>query len=593
MKEIEASIGRDSAARVTKPRRLYSRRPVWAAHGPFFLAAVVGAAASISHAQTAPPIGVVTPPPPTDLARPQAPLATNGAPLLIKAAPAEAAPPGGGAQIKLTIRQLELDGVTAYTHGELDPLYRPLIGRTVALADVFEAAARIQARYRRDGYILTRVVVPEQTVGDGRFRIRVVEGYVDSVRIEGDAGQATPLVRRYLDKITQRRPTRLQDIERYLLLTNDLPGIFARSVLTPEPDVTGAAQLVVEVGHKPVDAYATINNRGSDFAGPLTATAGLAVNDIGPFAGRLTATGLTTFNNEQNYGQASFEGNVGDEGATLRGFYSYSPSVPGSILTRLDIRSAATIVGVDANYPIIRARRFNLSINGEFEVSRDDTNSLGVAISRDRQTVVRVGLTTNYTDDWGGQDTASLTAHQGLDLFDPSHTGGVVAQSRLGGSPEFFKVTGTASRLQPLWSNDRASFGVLASFAGQYAADKLLALEQFHIGGEAFGRGYIPAQLSGDDALAGSLEAQLTGQEPIGPLTRQQLYAFFDDAAVWNRGTGQGWQALQSYGVGLRADLGPALSGQLELAVPYAPGRLDGAVLDRSVQVFFGLTARY
>jgi hemolysin activation/secretion protein len=544
--------------------------------------------------QAVPPaaLGVTTPPPPTDLAKPQATLATPAAPLVVHAAPAESVP-AGAANISVQVTGVDLEGVTAYAEGELDGLYRPLVGRTMALSEVFAAAARIEARYRQDGYILTRVVVPEQTVGDGHFRIRVVEGYVAAVEIDGDAGPALSLLRRYIDRITRHRPARLKDIERYLLLANDLPGITARSVLTPQPDETGAARLVVVVERKALDAYATLNNRGSDFAGPVTGTVGVGVNDIGPMAGRAEATVLTSFNDEQTYGEASFEGYVGDDGARLRAFISYSPSAPGSTLKPLDIRSYSIIGGVGVDYPLVRSRQTNLSFKGDFEVTSDDTDSLGQPISRDRQSVVRLGLNGDYADALGGQNVASLTLHQGLDVFDPSHDGGAVPQSRLGGDAEFFKVTGTASRLQPLWSSDRASLGVLVSFAGQYAADTLLALEQFHVGGEAFGRGYIPAQLSGDDGVAGSAELQLTGLAPIGPVTRQQLYAFYDDAAVWNRGATAGWQSLKSFGVGVRGDLGARLSGELELAVPYAPGRLDGASLDRGVQVFFGLTARY
>ena len=574
-------------------RALIPRAPLWR------LALIAGAALTTgapgSLAQAAPPaaLGIVTPPPPTDLAKPQGALEAPAAPLTVRSAPAGAVP-AGAANISVTVSAIDLEGVTAYAKGELDGLYKPLVGRTAPLSELFAAAARIEARYRKDGYILTRVVVPEQTVGDGHFHIRVVEGYVAAVEIDGDAGAALPLVRRYLDKITRHHPARLKDIERYLLLANDLPGITARSVLTPQPDETGAARLVVQVERKAVDAYATLNNRGSDFAGPIAGTVGVGVNDIGPMAGRAEATVLTSLNDEQTYGELSFEGHVGDEGANVKAFVSYSPTAPGSTVKPLDIRSYSIVGGVDANIPLVRSRRFNLSANGDFEVTTDDTDSLGQPISRDRASVVRLGLAGDYTDDGGGQNAATVTVHQGLDIFDPSHSGGAVPQSRLGGDPEFFKVTGTVSRLQPLWSGDRVNLAVLASFAGQYAGDTLLALEQFHVGGEAFGRGYIPAQLSGDDGAAGSVELQLTGLRRIGPLTHQQLYAFYDDAAVWNRGTpNQGWQALRSFGGGVRADLGPHLSGQLELAVPYSPGRLDGADLRRGVQVFFGLTGRY
>jgi hemolysin activation/secretion protein len=130
------------------------------------------------------------------------------------------------------------------------------------------------------------------------------------------------------------------------------------------------------------------------------------------------------------------------------------------------------------------------------------------------------------------------------------------------------------------------------SIAGQYAADPLLSLEQFHVGGEAFGRGFNPSQLSGDDGVAGAAELQLTHAVPVGPFASQQLYAFFDAASVHDRGL-KGWTDIESYGGGVRVDLGRRLSGQFELAVPYHGGRQIGARLDKGVQAFFSLTARY
>ncbi len=130
------------------------------------------------------------------------------------------------------------------------------------------------------------------------------------------------------------------------------------------------------------------------------------------------------------------------------------------------------------------------------------------------------------------------------------------------------------------------------SVAGQYAADRLLTLEQFHVGGEAFGRGFNPSQFSGDDGAAADIELQLTHARPIGPMTGQQLYGFFDAASVHDRGLA-GWTQIDSYGGGLRFDLGPHLSGQFEVAVPYRIGRQVGARLDRGAQGFFRLTARF
>jgi hemolysin activation/secretion protein len=531
-------------------------------------------------------------PPPTDLTQPQAPLMTPSEPLVIRPQAGGVAP-AGAENIQVKVADITLDGVTAYAPGALDGLFRPLVGRTIALSQLFEAARRIEARYRRDGYLLTRVVVPEQSVADGRFHIRVVEGYVAEVQITGDAGDALPLVRRYLDKITQHRPARLRDVERYLLLANDLPGISAKAVLTTDPDNLGAARLVVAVTRKAVDAFATVNNHGSVFAGPETGSVGLSLNAVGPMAGRVAGTYFTTFNDEQQYGEIQISGHVGDEGATLRAWANDSPSHPGSIFKPADIDSLSIVFGAGANYPVIRSRRIDLSLDADFEATEDTTRVLGVLVSRDVARIVRLGVSGDYHDDWQGVTSATLTYSQGLDLPGASHDGGSVPQSRLGGRSDFSKVTLQVSRLQPLYQAGPTSLALQVSAAAQYAGDRLLALEQFQIGGEQYGRDYNPGQLAGDNGAGIDAELQLTGLNPIGPVSRHQLYVFYDAAAVRDRDTPGPWSALASYGAGVRADIGPHLSGQLEVAVPYSPGRLNGAVHDRGAEVLFSLTARY
>lgn len=551
------------------------------------LAAVI---ASGAQAQVAP--SNVLPPPPADLTRPLAPLATPSPPLVIHPG-SDGSAPAGAADIQVQVTSISVDGVSAYPAGALDPLWRGLVGRKAPLSELFAAAQRIQARYRADGYVLTRVVVPEQNVANGAFHIRVVEGFVSDVEITGDAGDAQPLVRRYLDKITRSRPARLADIERYLLLANDLPGISARAVLTSEPDSTGGARMVVALSRKPLDAFATLNNEGSDFAGPLTGTLGLAVNGLGPGDTRVAGTFFSTLNSEQQFGELSIETRVGSEGGAVRVWGSSSPSAPGSIFAPLDIRSLSTVVGIGASYPLVRSRRLDLSVQGSFEVTDDSTRTLGQLASVDRSRIFRLGLTGDVTDDWGGVTSGSVTLHQGLDGLGATHDGGPIPQSRLGAPAGFFKVTATASRLQPLYAGRDSTLALQLSAAGQYAADNLLSLEQFHIGGDSFGRGFNPAQFSGDDGVGASAELQFTEYRRLGPISRYQLYAFYDAARVGDRDASGPWQGLQSVGGGVRADIGPRLSAQVEVADPFSPGRLDGTRLDKGPQVLFRLTARY
>ena len=81
-------------------------------------------------------------------------------------------------------------------------------------------------------------------------------------RADGDIGAASQLVLAMLKHLTSPRPVNNADLERYLLLANDIPGVSAQAVLrrvSPEP---GAVELVAKVARKPFSAQFQFDNRG-------------------------------------------------------------------------------------------------------------------------------------------------------------------------------------------------------------------------------------------------------------------------------------------------------------------------------------------
>jgi hemolysin activation/secretion protein len=537
---------------------------------------------------SAPP-GAVQPAPPVDLARPSAPIRAPAPPLVIRPGPSAVAPPEAE-KVVTTVTSIQLDGVTAYLPGTLEPYYAGLVGHSVPIAALYSAARRIEARYRKEGYVLARVIVPEQAVGDGRFTLRVVEGYVGAVQVSGGSEKSQRLVHRFLDHLTVKQPVRERDLERYLLIANDVPGIATHAVLTPDQGQVGAAALVVEIVEKPVDGYITLDNHGSVFTGPINGAIDVGINDIGGHGGRFEALGFTTFNQEQKYGQLSYQGQVGSEGARLRAYAAYGPSVPGSSLRPLDIHSRSTLFGVAGSYPLIRSRAVSATVNAALEVTNDQQDILGTAFSRDRQRILRLGVLATGVDSRGAT-TAGVTLHKGLDILDASSNLDAVPQSRADGAVDFFKVTATLSRSQTLVAANSNSLSLFGSLAAQKSASRLLALEQFRVGGDSFGRGYIPGEISGDDGVGASAELQFTGTTPLRSLSHYQLYAFYDYGAARNHGAA--WQDLQSAGGGVRVDFLGRFSADFYGAVPFSRGRTEAVGRNRSLHAFFRLNARY
>jgi hemolysin activation/secretion protein len=190
--------------------------------------------------------------------------------------------PPGAEKIKFELRELIIEGATVYSPEELREFYAELIGTEVSVARLFAVAKQIQQKYRDDGYPLTRVIIEEQTIRDGLFRLRVIEGFINRIKIQGDIGPVSQRVQAYLEKIIGRRPVREQDIERYLLLAGDIPGVTAVGTYKRDEGDTGASELVVIVKRKPFDTFMLANNRGSRFTGTRRAAVSVQENASTP-----------------------------------------------------------------------------------------------------------------------------------------------------------------------------------------------------------------------------------------------------------------------------------------------------------------------
>src|ERR1700712_5163115 len=152
-----------------------------------------------------------------------------------------------GDALHFTLTAVVIEGNTVFRAGELEALYKPLIGKDIPLNRVFQLRDAITAKYRSDGFILSQAVIPPQKLANGIVHINVVEGYIDSVEVQGKVADTRALISRTASVVIKSRPLRESALERYVLLISDIPGITVRTVIKPSKDKSGAADLVVLV----------------------------------------------------------------------------------------------------------------------------------------------------------------------------------------------------------------------------------------------------------------------------------------------------------------------------------------------------------
>ena len=116
-------------------------------------------------------------------------------PVRREAAPPPAAPPAGEA-VRFTVREIRFTESAILPAEALAELAGPYTGREVSLAELRELTARIDAAYRERRVVTARAVIPPQDVSDGVVDIRLVEGRVGEIAVEGNASTDAEFITR-------------------------------------------------------------------------------------------------------------------------------------------------------------------------------------------------------------------------------------------------------------------------------------------------------------------------------------------------------------------------------------------------------------
>ncbi|MCD8571639.1 MAG: BamA/TamA family outer membrane protein [Alphaproteobacteria bacterium] len=505
--------------------------------------------------------------------------------------------PEGAENIKFVLKDVMIEGASVYSPETLEAMYASQLGSTVSLADMYVLANDMTNRYRNNGYILTQVIIPPQTIDGGRIKFQVVEGYVNAVTVIGDETYgALGQIRDYAEKIKTDQALNVDDLERYLLLINDLPGVEARSVLSPSPTQVGAAELQIFVERDLYEAYLGIDNFGSRYLGPVQGTAVGSLNSYFRNNEKITLQAVYAPSPEAHpelaFGSLIYSQPITDEGTTLELIGSYTATNPGYTLEQFDVEGRSKFASVKVEHPLIRSRSANLYAHLGFDWRNVTTTNNIEADRKDDIRALRLGGRAEAMDTFFGSaaiNSLSLEMGQGLEILGSSDDN-TPNLSRAQGRADFTKFEGEIQRLQKL-TND---VNLLLGARGQYSADALLSSEEFGVGGINYGRGFDSSEIVGDQGFAGKVEVQWKEPVNLDLFQTYQLYGFFDAGRTFNEDattSSQKTDTVTSTGFGMRADFMENTKMGLAVALPL--NRDVETQGDQGPRVYFNLSRAF
>ncbi|MDZ4202556.1 MAG: ShlB/FhaC/HecB family hemolysin secretion/activation protein [Gallionella sp.] len=480
----------------------------------------------------------------------------------------------GGA--KVTPKSFKITGSTAFSESELQALVAPWVGKEQSLSDLERAAAEISRHYRDRGYFVARAYLPAQDISAGVVQIAILEGHIGKVKVNvsGD-GWLDEQVVQSLVSASAGEGTIVQDsqLERGLLLSNDLSGVKVSSTLVPGATV-GTSDLVVDAEQTgAVDGNVDIDTFGNRFTGQIRVGGTLNVNSPLKMGDQLSARVMTT-GSGMHYGRLSYTLPVGTAGTKVGGAYSAMRYTLGREFSALNATGDAQVASLYALHRFVRSRNFNLYGTVGYDQKKMQNDVGGITTSVIGDDIFSVGIS--------GDSRDSLIGGGGMNSFSASYASGRVD---LSGWPanQVFDAAGpqTAGSYNKFNYNiarmQRVDDGLalFASLTGQIASRNLESSSRFSLGGANGVRAYPQGEGSGDQGYLLNVEvrkdmgdAGYGNMQMVGFVDMGHIQLYKSSWAGW-QGTNpalQGAYNLAGAGIGLNLDVAENYSFRSYLA---------------------------
>ncbi len=506
--------------------------------------------------------------------------------------PYEPEQPENAGDIAFSLSSVTLDGASTISAASLAPLYAAKVGKTVKLSEIFEIARAITRRYADEGYPLSLAYVPTQEIENGAVRIRVLEGFIGEIAVEGAPRGAEQRLRKLGEKIKADRPLRARTLERYLLLANDIPGVAVTGVLARGASPDAGVKMTLVAKTKRIAASANINNRASRAVGREQVIGRAAISNLATGVDQIGLSTVQSLNADELsvYG-GKYSTVLNAEGLALNLAATRSEAAPGVPFLRvLGFQTQGWTAGAGLSYPLILTRDVKLGVAGMINW-KEFRSAFGVTPNTlDRLWTTDFDLSLSVKDAWDGVNAVGVSVSKGWDIFDVTEAGSPLA-SRAGAGGEFFALGAEIARIQRL--TDWADMTI--AIKAQTADGPLLSSEQCGFGGGGFGRGYDPFEIAGDRCVVGLVELRASPDFLAGKHFKAQPFVSFDAGAAQQKGAlavGEDRNAtLYSLAAGARLSLTRHVAASAEIGVP-----LKGVVAqegDDDPRFFFTLEAKY
>ncbi|CAN1523114.1 FhaC Hemolysin activation/secretion protein [Methylophilaceae bacterium] len=404
------------------------------------------------------------------------------------------AQPSPSDDVRVTISHFTFTGNVTFSQEVLHAAIADAENKPLNFGELMAVVDKVEAVYKKAGFFLAQAYLPPQKIKDGTIEISVSEGLIGQSRLEGESRIKPKVVFAYLDQLPKGAAVKLTEIERQILLINDLAGSRATLDLQSS-DEAGKTDIVIAQKQDPlITGRVELNNHGMQSTGKNRTGVFLNMNSPLKRGDRLNANWVRSENGDlASYG-LNYDLPIGAQGFHINAGTSLSQYSLGGDFASLQASGTVRTYHVGTSYSVLRSRNTNLVFR--LDAAHNDLQDNFKASDQylDKfSNVITAGANLDWLDEWlgGGSNRAEVTLSAGkLNLG-----AAALAQDTNFTDGRYGKALLTLQRDQTITT----SVMLQAQALHQIALKNLDSSEKFSIGGPTTLPGYASGEASGDE----------------------------------------------------------------------------------------------
>ncbi|MBE9053029.1 ShlB/FhaC/HecB family hemolysin secretion/activation protein [Nostocales cyanobacterium LEGE 11386] len=473
--------------------------------------------------------------------------------------------------VSIQVEKIQVTGSTIFDAEILNAITKPVEGRSVTLEELRKVADAITQLYLNQSYITSRAILVDQTITNGIVEIRVIEGSLEKIEIQGTKRLNSDYVRSRVALVVDQPLSTAKLEDQLKLLQNDPLLSNVEASLRPGSGI-GQSVLVVRVTEAdPFDGTLSIDNYSPPSIGSERLGVSATYRNLTGIGDEIAASYYRTTQGGSNIYDLSYRVPLNAMNGTLqlRTSINNNQIIQGDFQD-FEISGESQLYEISYRQPLVRSLREEFALSLGFAVQNGQTFTFAGptpfgfgpdAEGNSRTRVIKFGQDYVRRDVQGAWAVRSLFS-LGIDVFDATINSDPIPDGR------FFSWLAQVQRVQRLSQNNL----LIAQAEIQLTPNTLLPSQQFVVGGGQSVRGYRQNVRAADNGVRFFVEDRITLQRDATGNSTLQLAPFFDLAYVWNVDDNpnilQRQRFLAGLGMGVLYQPLPRFNIRLDYALP-------------------------